>query len=1238
MKKDSASSTPGKTKILIAEDSPTQAIQIKHLLESNHYEVSVAQNGRQAMERLSKHKPSLVISDILMPEMNGYELCRKIKSDKNTEDIPVILLTRLSNPEEIIEGLSCGADSFITKPFNEKHLLSNIGKILSAENGNDYQKVPFGVQILFNGEKRTIQAEQQNVIKLMLDIYEGAIYQNEKLVQTQEELGLLNEQLEALVEDRTSDLKEEIKLSNQIAERLKESEEKYRRIFENVQDLYYETSIEGTIIDISPSIEILSKGQYHRDDLIGKSMNDYYSDIDERASLLTQIKERGAVSDFEITLKNKDGSSVPCSISSKIFFDAQGRPEKIIGSVRDITKRKQTEEALQKSQHLFQTLAHVSPVGIFRTNADGNTTYVNPKWAELSGLTFEEAAGFKWLNAVHPDDRENLKKSWQTDYKTRKTSNAEYRFIRSDGSIVWVMGNAEPEWINNQIVGYIGTITDITGLKQGEEELKKNQIQLFNALKLARLGSWEHDVEKNVFIFNDLFYAIFRTTAEQVGGYTMKAADYVNRFIHPEDKDVVAKAIRMINESDQPDYSRQLEHRIIYADGETGYMTIRMIIVKDKKGKTIKTYGVNQDITDRKRAEEALIQSELRFKQLSENFEEWIWEVDKNGLYTYSNQIVKEILGYEPEEIINKKYFYDFFNPEIRELFKVAAFDVFARKESIKNLVNSNLHKDGREVILSTNCLPLLDNTGNLIGYRGVDTNITERIRAEKALVESEERYRMIFENVLDMFFEMSIEGIMLEVSPSVELISKGQYKRDEVAGKPMNDFIYEPAEGEVMMNVIRERGYVSDYELILKNRDGSKIPCAISSKIIFHADGRPEKIIGSIRDITDRKNASDALKFAKERAEASDKLKTTFLNNISHEVRTPLNGIMGFAEIMSETDLTEEEKRISLSMLFESSDRLLNTITNYMDISLITSGNMSLYKKDFLPEQILRELYAKKKIKCLARNLELLLEIPDQTKEITINSDPEILKKILVHLLNNAIKFTEKGSIRYGFTVYKTELEFFIKDTGIGISKESLKSVFEHFVKEDRGPLILSEGSGLGLSISKGLVELLGGKIWVESEKGKGSTFFFTIPVKKEKENLTLSSAKVFKKNNKITSSILVAEDDMANFLYLKTLLKKNTSAEIIHASNGKEAVEKFIQNPDIGLILMDIKMPVMDGLEATRQIKAIKKDIPVIAITAYAMAGDETRILDAGCDYYLTKPVDKKLLFKRMAEIITL
>jgi CheY-like chemotaxis protein/anti-sigma regulatory factor (Ser/Thr protein kinase) len=308
------------------------------------------------------------------------------------------------------------------------------------------------------------------------------------------------------------------------------------------------------------------------------------------------------------------------------------------------------------------------------------------------------------------------------------------------------------------------------------------------------------------------------------------------------------------------------------------------------------------------------------------------------------------------------------------------------------------------------------------------------------------------------------------------------------------------------------------------------------------------------------------------------------------------------------------------------------------MDISLITSGTITLHKTDFSPGQVLREIFAKNKMLCSFKNLDLSLKVPEQAEKIYIHSDPDILRKTVLHLLNNAIKFTEKGSIAYGYTIRKNELEFYVKDTGIGIGEESLRSVFEHFVKEDRESLNMSEGSGLGLTISKGLVELLGGEIRVESETGKGSAFFFTIPNDRKPENQTKIPAAGRQKKSLKNNSILVAEDDETNFYYLNTLLKQNTSAIIFHALNGEEAIEMFLQNPDIGLILMDIKMPVMDGLEATRRLKIINPDIPVIAITAYAMAGDEARIFDGGCDSYLTKPINKKLLLDKMAEYIIL
>jgi PAS domain S-box-containing protein len=547
-------------------------------------------------------------------------------------------------------------------------------------------------------------------------------------------------------------------------------------------------------------------------------------------------------------------------------------------------------------------------------------------------------------------------------------------------------------------------------------------------------------------------------------------------------------------------------------------------------------------------------------------------------------------------------------------------------------------NRDGSKIPCSVSSKIIFDQNKQPEKIIGSMRDITERKGAEEALRESEEKYRSIFENVQDVYYETSIDGTILEISPSIEILSKGQYHMEDITGKSMYNFYSDASERASLIAILKVQGTVSDFEITLKNKDGSSVPCSISSKICFDSQGQPEKIIGSMHDITDRRNAIEALKIAKVKAEASDKLKTSFLNNISHEVRTPLNGILGFAEIMSQPYLSEDDRKESLAMLFESSDRLLNTITNYMDISLITSGAIALYKKDFSPEQVLREIFSKNKMLCSMKNLDLSLNIPEQAEKISVCSDPDILRKIVSQLLNNAIKFTEKGSIDYGYSIHTHELEFFVKDTGTGIGKESLKKVFEHFIKEDHGPLKITEGSGLGLSISKGLVEILGGKIRVESEIGKGSAFFFTVPIEKEVENQIISPDAGKRKNTLKANSILIAEDDEINFFYLKTLLAQNTKSDVIRALNGKDAIEKFLQNPDIGLILMDIKMPVMDGLEATRHIKAINPNIPVIAITAYAMAGDEARIEDAGCDYYLTKPINKKLLFEKMAEYIML
>lgn len=373
-------------------------------------------------------------------------------------------------------------------------------------------------------------------------------------------------------------------------------------------------------------------------------------------------------------------------------------------------------------------------------------------------------------------------------------------------------------------------------------------------------------------------------------------------------------------------------------------------------------------------------------------------------------------------------------------------------------------------------------------------------------------------------------------------------------------------------------------------------------------------------------------LSLAKEKAEASDRLKSSFINNISHEIRTPLNGILGFGQILTDGNLSEEEKDTYLQMLNESSARLINTVTNFMDISLLTSGNQKIYKKKTKINSLVLNVINKFNDHCKNKNINLTLQTPSTEEEINIITDSDLLSKILYQLIDNAVKFTLEGSVTVGYTTTKNSLQFFVKDTGIGISDEKKDQIFENFIQEDIATTRKYEGSGLGLSIAKGFLALLEGKIWLESEKGKGSVFSFSIPYAeggsiKDQEDI------IPDKISPQIQTILIAEDDDINYKYFNALLSHD-SIVIYRAKNGLEAVEICQNHPEVELVLMDLRMRDMDGFEATTQIKSFRSNLPIIAITAYSELEDKKMAMQAGCDEFITKPVKKDFLLRKLEE----
>jgi signal transduction histidine kinase len=375
----------------------------------------------------------------------------------------------------------------------------------------------------------------------------------------------------------------------------------------------------------------------------------------------------------------------------------------------------------------------------------------------------------------------------------------------------------------------------------------------------------------------------------------------------------------------------------------------------------------------------------------------------------------------------------------------------------------------------------------------------------------------------------------------------------------------------------------------------------------------------------------------AKEQAERSDKFKSLFLANMSHEIRTPMNGILGFAELIRETDNPKEIAQY-VDIIITNGKHLLNLINDIVDISKIEAGLMEFKSQPFALNDLMRELHVffENDPMVLRKNLQIRihLDLPDHA---SITTDRMRLKQVLVNLLNNACKFTLEGYVEFGYHCQNNGLVFSIRDTGIGIVKEEQEMIFRRFMQAATSITPNEQGSGLGLTISKAIVNVMGGDMWMESTVGKGSTFYFNLPFNPS-ESISLPSDfqhTTLMDNNWSDKTILVAEDVHTNYLLVQKSLRK-TEVNIVWAKTGLEAVEAVQKNPAIDLVLMDVRMPVMNGLDATRKIKALRPDLPIIAQTAYAMDGDRENSIEAGCDDYISKPINLKLFIELIAKYL--
>jgi PAS domain S-box-containing protein len=1064
-------------------------------------------------------------------------------------------------------------------------------------------------------------------------------------------------------------------IHKKIEKQLHEQNHRYSTILANIKGMVYrcKNNPDWNMLYISEGCGELTG--YLPQDLMNNKVLSYNDLIlpkyQEKAWNLWQekLKQRKTV-ELEYQIKTATGEIKWVWERGQGIFDKQGVLLYLEGIVTDITKRKSAEIKLRESEKRFQTFSDATFEAIILSEK-GICTGQNKTAERLFGYTHNEALGKAETDWIAPKDRDlviqHIKSKTQKPYVVTA--------LRKDGSTFQAELQGTVMDYNGKQVR-ISALRDISDITEGLKALHKSEANLKAVLESVKESIWSVDLSYRIITLNSQFKNEFL----DYYGIELKKGMHLPDLIQGEEKE---KWIRRYNKTFAGERVQNVD-QFTFPDG-IKYFDIRLSPIWDHK-KIVGATVITQDVSEQFRTKELIKQSEEKFRLLAENMIDLVALHSPSGDYTYLSPSITKILGYSENELIGTSA-YELFHPDDRNRIKLNSHVPSLNGKEIDNIEYRIRKKSGEYVWFQTNTKPILNSKNEVIKLQTVSRNITEQKRAEQIRKVFYEISRLSYKNLDLPTFLQKVHQHINTIIHAHNFYVALYHKKDDAYTFP-----YFKDETEVYDNpaAIKLKGSLTD--LVRRKGKGEIITKEFEDKI---RETEPIELIGSPslvwlgaplltamtnevfgviavqdyhnieaytqKDLTileiiaynigvfiERIQNLDILQNAKEKAEESDRLKSAFLANMSHEIRTPMNGILGFADLLKEPGLSGDKQQKYVGIIEKSGERMLNIINDLIDISKIEAGQMEVVISETDIHEQAEYLYTFFKPEMERKGVQFITRFPTINQPIPFRTDREKVYAIITNLLKNAIKYTEQGSIEFGYVLKKnaepagveleqiTEVQFYIKDTGIGIPENRIDAIFERFIQADIEDKKAMEGAGLGLAICKAYITMLGGRIWVESQVGLGSTFHFTIPNQNTKEIAEKPKNPIPGHGsdpniNQLT--ILVAEDDETSKMHLSILLR-GIAKKIVYAQTGTRAVELCRNTPGIDLILMDIKMPEMDGYTATRKIREFNKDVIIIAQTAYALAGDREMALQAGCNEYISKPIIRSVLINLLEQ----